>query len=195
MTQASEFDRLIADVAAGSEDAIWKLADTYTPYIIRAIRLSMPQNLRRRFDSQDIAQALWTSILVGDTDLSRLKSPEALIAFLARAAKNKVIDQMRKLHTQKHDISREQSLDEHFSRLSAANRVRSPLMSRDATPSTVISVRERWQKIVADASERDRKILRLRIKGRSFDEISVEVNVSVMTARRAVERLVHQLNA
>jgi RNA polymerase sigma-70 factor (ECF subfamily) len=195
MMQASEFDRLIADVAAGSEDAIWALADTYTPYIIRAIRLSMPQNLRRRFDSQDIAQALWTSILVGDTDLSRLKSPEALIAFLARAAKNKVIDQMRKLHTQKHDISREQSLDEHFSRLSAANRVRSPLMSRDATPSTVISVRERWQKIVADASERDRKILRLRIKGRSFDEISVEVNVSVMTARRAVERLVHQLNA
>ena len=193
--ETTQFEHLIDEVAAGSEAAVWQLAETYTPYIIRAVRLSLPPKLRQKFDSQDIAQTLWASILLGGTDLHRLKSPENLIAFLARAAKNKVIDETRRFHTQKYNVAREEPLD---SSLAAAHRrvnyQPGPLHSREPTPSKQISVRERWDRLVANASERDRQILKMRIAGRSFDDISVQVHVSSMTARRAIERLVTQLS-
>jgi DNA-directed RNA polymerase specialized sigma24 family protein len=190
----TEFERLIAEVAAGSEDAVWELAETYTPYIIRAVRLSLSPKVRAKLDSQDIAQTLWASLLLGDTDLTRLKSPEVLIAFLARAAKNKVIDKTRQLNTQKYNIAREEPMV--IPGLEALGSPRQPAKtfhSRDCTPSTLVSVREQWTQILSKASNRDQRIVRMRTEGRTFEEISVEVQVSAMTARRAIERLVEQL--
>ena len=194
MGQTTEFERLMAKVAAGSEEAVWELADTYTPYIIRAVRLSLPPKLRHKLDSQDIAQTLWASLLLGDTDLAQWKSPENLIAFLARAAKNKVIDQTRRLNTQKYNVAREVPLDSSLpTPVGCRSRPARALYSRDPTPSKVISVRERWDRIVSSASDRDRRILQMRVDGRNFDDIGVEVQVSSMTARRAIERMVGQL--
>src|SRR5688572_4428906 len=107
MNVPSEFEALMEQAAAGSEDAIWKLAETYTPYVIRSVRVLMSDKLRARFDSQDVAQALWASLLLGESELFSIKSPEALIAFLTRVAKNKVIDQTRQHHAQRRDVSRE----------------------------------------------------------------------------------------
>src|SRR5688572_28901882 len=52
MTSPSEFERLIQEVSSGSEDAIWKLVETYTPFIIRSVRSTLPSRLRPRLDSQ-----------------------------------------------------------------------------------------------------------------------------------------------
>jgi len=194
MGQITEFEQLMAGVAAGSEEAVWELAETYTPYIIRAVRLSLPAKLRHRLDSQDIAQTLWASLLLGDTDLAQWKSPTNLIAFLARAAKNKVIDQTRRLNTHKYNVAREEPLDSSAPKhVASQRRPTRHLYARDPTPSKVVSVRERWERIVSRASDRDRRILQMRFEGRNFDDISVEMQVSSMTARRAIERMVGQL--
>jgi RNA polymerase sigma factor (sigma-70 family) len=179
-------------VADGSEEAVWELVQTYTPYIIRSVRLSLSSNLRRKLDSQDVAQALWLSLLVGDVDLSRMETPEALIAFLARAAKNKVVTQIRLHHALKRDVSREiATMSDDGSNPDSDVRA-SLLYSRDPTPSKVVAVRERWDQLIANASDRDRRIIRMRIERRSFEDISGEVQVSQMTARRAIERFVDQ---
>jgi RNA polymerase sigma factor (sigma-70 family) len=197
MTQIAEFDRLMADVVAGSEEAVWQLAEIFTPYIIRAVRLSLSPRLRPKLDSQDFAQTLWASLLLKRADLTRLKSPEQLIAYLAQAAKNKVIDKTRHFKTQKHNIDREEeNLDDH-STGKDGRKSRSParsLYSREPTPSTSASLRERWNQILSNSSERDRRILTLRLKGCTFDSISGQLQINEATARRAMQRLIEQLS-
>ena len=193
MGKDSEFEQLMEHVVAGSEEAVWTLVQTYTPYIIRSVRLSLSSKLRPKLDSQDIAQALWLSLLLGDNDLSRMESPEALVAFLSRAAKNKVTSQARRHQSLKRDISKEVPAASHDGPGGADESACAVLYSRDPTPSKLVAVRERWDHLVAKASERDRTILRMRVERHSFEEISGEVQVSQMTARRVIERLVDQL--
>jgi RNA polymerase sigma factor (sigma-70 family) len=190
MTSPSEFERLIQEVSSGSEDAIWKLVETYTPFIIRSVRSTLPSRLRPRLDSQDIAQAIWASILLGECDLERLKSPQQLIAFLMKTAKNKVTTQTRRYFSLKRDVSKEVRTDQDAvpTRYSVHS-----IFSREPSPSQLIATRERWEQLVSNSTERDRRILRMRLDRRSYDEISAEVQVSHMTARRVIERLVEGL--
>lgn len=196
MTQIAEFDRLMADVVAGSEEAVWQLAEIYTPYIIRAVRLSLSPRLRSKLDSQDFAQTLWASLLLKRADLTRLKSPEQLIAYLAQATKNKVIDKTRHFKTQKNNIEREERLED-YSPGKVDPKSKSPsrsLYSREPTPSTSASLRERWNQILSNTSDRDRRVLALRLKGCTFDSISHQLQVNEATARRAMQRLIEQLS-
>jgi RNA polymerase sigma factor (sigma-70 family) len=196
MVMIAEFDRLMAEVAAGSEDAVWQLAETYTPYIIRAVRSSLPRTLRAKLDSQDFAQSLWASLLLRRADLIRLQTPGQLIAYLAQATRNKVVDKTRHFHTQKNDIAREERLPDHLANVKHAPvRVeRSALYARDLSPSTSANLRERWSQILSKLSDRDRKIFQLRLEGRTFDEISEKLEINQATARRAIQRLIEQLS-
>jgi RNA polymerase sigma factor (sigma-70 family) len=193
MGNESKFKRLMDEVADGSDQAVWELVQTYTPYIIRSVRMSLSAKLRPRLDSHDVAQALWMSLLLGDVDLSRMKTPEALIAFLARAAKNKVVSQARRHQALKRDVTREIAATADFKLSTPGESNASALYSREPSPSKVIAVREQWDQIISSASDRDRRIIHMRMERRSFEDISSEVNVSQMTARRAIERLVSQL--
>src|SRR5690606_6200022 len=151
MTRVAEFEQLMANVSAGSEEAIWQLAETYTPYILRAVRASLPTKVRSKLDSQDLAQTLWASILLKRTDLTRMKTPEQLIAFLARSARNRVVDVTRRYTgAQNYDIQPEQARDEgqpasHTARSAAPERAFAP---RDPSPSQFASLRERWNQIL-----------------------------------------------
>jgi len=196
MVLIAEFDRLMAEVVAGSEDAVWQLAETYTPYIIRAVRSSLPRTLRAKLDSQDFAQSLWASLLLRRADLTRLETPGQLIAYLAQATRNKVVDKTRHFHTQKNDIGREERLPDHLISLKQAPvRVqRSALYARELSPSTSANLRERWTQIVSKLSDRDRKIFQLRLEGRTIDEISEKLEINQATARRAIQRLIEQLS-
>jgi RNA polymerase sigma factor (sigma-70 family) len=194
-TQVSEFERLMTDVAAGSEEAVWKLAETYTPYILRVLRPNLTPQVRRRIDSQDLAQILWASILLRRSELTRLKTPDQLIAYLCRAAKNRVIDARRRfLETEKYDMDREESLEPYTrdesrrpAEIPTGNRA---YFSRDLSPSQFASVRERWNHILKQSSERDRIILKMRLQGCSYDAISEHLQINLTTVRRAIERLI-----
>lgn len=196
MVMIADFDRLMAEVVAGSEDAVWQLAETYTPYIIRAVRSSLPRTLRPKLDSQDFAQSLWASLLLRRADLTRLQTPGQLIAYLAQATRNKVVDKTRHYHTQKNDIAREERLPDHaVSVRHTPIRVhRSALYARDLSPSTSANLRERWSQILSKLSDRDRKIFQLRLEGCTFDEISEKLEINQATARRAIQRLIEQLS-
>src|SRR5690606_36116918 len=188
MTRVAEFEQLMANVSAGSEEAIWQLAETYTPYILRAVRASLPTKVRSKLDSQDLAQTLWASILLKRTDLTRLKTPEQLIAFLARSARNRVVDVTRRyMGAQKYDVHREQALDDgqpasQTARSAAPERA---FATRDPSPSQFASLRERWNQILLTSTPREREILQLRLQGATFDDISSKLNINQATARRA----------
>jgi RNA polymerase sigma factor (sigma-70 family) len=190
--QDLQFSELMERVAAGDQDAIWVLAETYTPYIIRAVRAQLSRRIRPRLDSQDFAQILWASLLLGDVDLRRLTTQEMFIAFLARAAKNKVVDATRHyLRTQSRDVRRERRWEEiQFAADHESETKNAPgLRAREASPSDLAIMRERWDRILSQASERDRQIVQMRLENYSFNQISRQLNVHRTTVRRAMERL------
>jgi DNA-directed RNA polymerase specialized sigma24 family protein len=128
-----------------------------------------------------------------------MKTPQELIAFLCQAAKNQTREARRRyLTTQKYDMDRERSLEPFSS--NDENRPdedvieNRELLSRDPSPSQFASVRERWNRILETASQRDRRILQLRLEGHSFDDISDRLKINERTARRAIERLVQLLS-
>jgi RNA polymerase sigma factor (sigma-70 family) len=195
MGQASEFEKLMSRVAAGSEDAMWELAETYTPYIIRTVRHTLSPKLRQKLDSQDFAQTLWTALLLRREDLIRLKTPEELIRYLAGATRIKICEKARRYRAQKCDINREERLENYSShgRHKTSNIQR--LHSRDSSPSTIVSIRDHWSHVLSHASERDQQIVRMRYEGETFETIGEKLQINEQTARRAMHRILEQFTS
>ena len=71
----------------------------------------MPKLLRSRFDSLDFLQSVWGSFFRRmRTSPTDFEDSRHLVAFLARAAKNKVIDEYRRAASRKQDMHREEPL-------------------------------------------------------------------------------------
>src|SRR3954447_20748794 len=106
-----ELRGFIARIRAGDEDAARELLTRYESKVRLVVRRQLPRLLRSRFDSIDFLQSVWGSffrrIKAGPNDLAE---EENLIAFLAWAARNKVIDEYRHAASQKQDIHRESPL-------------------------------------------------------------------------------------
>src|SRR5436305_10342591 len=96
---------LLARIKAGDEGAARELLSRYEPAVRLVVRRQLPRLLRSRFDSLDFLQSVWGSffrqVRSGPTDFEDERN---LIAFLAWAARNKVIDEYRHAASQKQDI-------------------------------------------------------------------------------------------
>src|SRR6478672_7763701 len=110
----SEQDRdgLFSRARAGDQAAWEVLFNTCYPKVIRVVRRKLDRPLRSLYDSTDFASDVMKSLAA---NLDRLEFPSigSLMAFLAQAAEQKVIDEYRRRHTLKRDINRECALTSH----------------------------------------------------------------------------------
>jgi len=192
--EVDEFQQLMAELATGSEDAAWRIAEVYTPHILKAVRAALPAIIRPKLDSQDFAQAVWASLLMKRTYLARVTTHQQLVGLLAAAARHKVIDAYRHYTaTAAYNVRSEESIDtrEPSSRRGGASG--RGLLGRDPSPSQMASLREQWRLTVERSSLRDRQILALRMKGQTYGQISQTLGVSVATVRRVLDRLIDEL--
>src|SRR6516165_7459551 len=98
-----EFHALMQEVVAGSAEAAQELFRDYGPYLLHAIRRRMSKRIRSKFDSMDLAQDVWASFFAESPAKRSFDSPQQFIAFLAKLARNKVLDAVRqRLKTDKH---------------------------------------------------------------------------------------------
>ena len=194
----NEFEKLMADWASGSDEAAWHIAEHYTPHILRAVRRHLPKAMRAKVDSQDFAQIVWVSMLMKRSYLARVKSPEQLIAILVSAAQHRVIDAYRRLVKGKtralareipFEAARKAQLNVNYPQLSGGP------FDRNLSPSQTAGVREKWCRLCELLSPRDRKVLTMRIRGFSYDEISASAKTSRATIKRIVSRAIEHLNA
>ena len=203
-----EFEQLMRDLASGSEDAAWKIAETYTPHILRVVRHSLPGKIRSKLDSQDFAQIVWASILLKRTSLKNVKSPDQLIDLLARVTQYKVIDAFRHYTTsQGRDLRRETPLEDLIRSQQAGasaqgdtgvlNRsvVDRGLVDRNPSPSQFAGMKEKWQMLIGTLSRRDRRILTLRIRGETYVDIANKLSIGRNTAKRVLDRIVAKLRS
>ena len=173
---------LLARVKNGDEEAARELLNRYESKVRLVVRRQLPRLLRSRFDSIDFLQSVWGSFFHRiQTESNDLNEEENLIAFLAWAARNKVIDEYRRAATQKQNIHREESIQNRGDR-------ETTLASGD-TPSELAQARETFDRLSRLLPEDRRVILELKAAGYSCGEIGDRLGLSERTVQRVLEEL------
>jgi len=179
-----DFRDLMDQIRNGSEEAAWDLVDRYGERVRRAVRRSLNHQLRSKFDSMDFVQLVWSSLFRTRKQLTRFDQPDELAAFLVTMARNKVgMEVRRRLSTEKYNVNKEQSLEERRAE------VRMDAVDPQPPPIEVAIARERWHRIVENQPEHYRKIVELRLRGNTYQEIADELGIAESTARRVLQRL------
>src|SRR3954449_10048514 len=111
LRQESELPDFLLRIQAGDEGAARELLQRFEPEVRLVVRRQLPRLLRSRFDSLDFLQSVWGSFFRRMRDApTEFEDSRHLVAFLARAAKNKVIDEYRRAASLKQDMHREEPL-------------------------------------------------------------------------------------
>src|SRR6266550_6520621 len=93
----SEIPVFLRRIQAGDDGAARELLTQYEAEVRLVVRRQLPRLLRSRFDSLDFLQSVWGSFFRRvRTGPAEFEDSRHLVAFLARAAKNKVVDEYRR---------------------------------------------------------------------------------------------------
>ena len=179
----SDIPRFLARIAAGDQDAARELLTRYEAEVRLVVRRQLPRLLRSRFDSLDFLQSVWGSFFQRVRGgPSEFEDSRHLVAFLARAAKNKVIDEYRRAGSQKGDMHREEPL------WADGERPRDLAAAGD-TPSQMAEARETLGRLRDLLPEDRHHLLDLKAQGLSSKEIGTRLGISERTVQRVVEDL------
>ena len=191
------FQDLMQRIRAGDQRAAWELLDQYGAYLLHVIRQNLPARLRPKFDSTDFFQNVWASFFRQPQVFQRFDGPKDLLNYLRGMARNKLtMESRRRFGTAKYDVNRESSLDDVKSSSDGegVRALQEPMDDRRPTPSYVAMVREQWDHWMARQSPQNQRVVDLRFRGASFDEIATELKINEKTARRVIESLVQELD-
>jgi RNA polymerase sigma-70 factor (ECF subfamily) len=172
-------DELIARARAGDEAAWEEIFHTCYPKVIRVVRRKLDRPMRSLYDSTDFVSDVMKSLAA---NLDRLDFPSlsSLIAFLAQAAEQKVIDEYRRRHTLKRDITRERALV-----ASDGTDVKPmSLKSADPTASQIAQAREARERLLAGQDELERRVIELKRLGYTNAEIAELTDWNIRKVQR-----------
>lgn len=183
LRNGDEIGEFLQRIRNGDESAARELLTRYEAEVRLVVRRQLPRLLRSRFDSLDFLQSVWGSFFhrlrTGPADF---EDSRHLVAFLARAAKNKVIDEYRRAASQKGDMHREEPL------WIEGDRPRD-LAAGGATPSQLAEAREAFGRLEQLVPQERREILAMKAEGLSAREIGERIGVSERTVQRVLEDL------
>ena len=180
--EEGELRQFLARIRDGDEDAARELLLRYEAKVRLVVRRQLPRLLRSRFDSQDFVQSIWGSFFRRiKSSPTELESMENLIGFLARAARNKVIDEYRRASSAKQDVRREESMWE-----GAEPR---ELVDGSDTPFEVAEASEALGRLRELLPEGRRAVLDLKAEGLTTVEIAARLGLGERTVRRVIEDL------
>jgi len=182
-------DGLFARAKGGDEAAWEELFHTCYPKVIRVVRRRLNRPLRTLYDSTDFASDVMKSLAA---NLDRLDFPsiDSLIAFLVQVAEQKVIDEHRRQHTQKRDITRERPIA-----ADVEGETRDAVLaSSEPTASQVAQAREVHELLLAGQDEREREVIDLRREGYSNAEIAHRTGWNIRKVQRFLKDLQDSLH-
>jgi RNA polymerase sigma-70 factor (ECF subfamily) len=178
-----ELSEFLRRIQAGDESAARELLSRFEAEVRLVVRRQLPRLLRSRFDSLDFLQSVWGSFFRRmRTSPTEFEDSRHLVAFLARAAKNKVIDEYRRAASRKQDMHREEPL------WGDGRRPRDVPDPADS-PSEVAQAREVLVRLRELVPEDRRAILELKADGLSSKDIGQRLGISERTVQRVLEDL------
>jgi RNA polymerase sigma factor (sigma-70 family) len=166
---------------AGDDAAAGELFRAFEPFLRGLVRRRLPQQARGRFDSADVVQSAWASLLDGLRD-DRWQFPDAahLRAFLARVVLCRLYDRGRTALAQ---TAREEPLIE-------AGRT---LVGPEPRPSEQVRAEAVWDTLLAACPPEHRTVLHLRRDGHSCEEIADQIGLHPGSVRRVLRHLARRI--
>ncbi len=190
------FEDLIAQIAGGSEAAVWELLERYSKNILRVVRRHLPAEIRGKVDSTDMVQSVWKSLLRHPSRMTEIADPERFVAYLAGMARLKVLETHRHFtQLQAFNVRREVRIDlESRTHRPGEPAGGDPMADRRSrTPSSIASAREKWSIAVSREGIRGGEILQLRLQGLTHREIANRLALSESTVRRTLHSMLQSL--
>ena len=180
---ADDIRACLRRVQDGDEDAARELLSRYEAEVRLVVRRQLPRLLRSRFDSLDFLQSVWGDFFQkARRGATEFEDGRHLVAFLVRAAKNRVIDEARRSSSRRRDARREEPL------WGSGGGPRD-LADEAETPSQVAEAHEAFGKLRELMPEGRREILEWKAQGLTNSEIAVRLGLSERTIQRAIEDL------
>lgn len=189
MPDQESFRQLIRRVRDRDEDAARELTARYEAAIRRTVRIHLRDpRLRQVLDSMDVCQSVMASFFVR-TALGQyeLDTPDQLLRLLTTIARNKLAGQAQRNLTQRRDVRRQVSGDDHGDLL----------LDRASDPAEQASARELLEKVRERLDDRENYLAQQRSLGRSWVELAEELGGTDVALRkkltRALDRVMGEL--
>ncbi|MDR3636803.1 MAG: sigma-70 family RNA polymerase sigma factor [Isosphaeraceae bacterium] len=173
---AEPLDRLIELLNSGDEAAAEQVFREYEPVLCALVRRRLQPALRSKFDTMDVVQSVWFDVVVGLRESSWHFADRAhLEAFLARLARNRLLDRCRK---HRGAVQREVPLNDDASTVAAT--------TQQPRPSQVAQRDELWDQMLALCPPAHHELLRLKRQGLRIAEIAARTGLHESSVRRIV---------
>lgn len=194
MTTTSRTDAT-ADLAAilaaahrGDQTAWEALFRECYPKVRRVVRRKLDRSMRSLYDSTDFASDVMKSLAANFEHLD-FPSIDSLMAFLVQVAEQKVIDEYRRRHTLKRDVTRERSL---LAAGEDAPQVQLP--SDDPTASQLAQANEVHERLLSRVDATERTIIELKQMGYSNSDISERTGWNIRKVQRFLKDLLDSMD-
>lgn len=176
-------DELLKRLCDGDMAAAERVFVEFEPYLRKVIRRQLPAQLRSKFDSSDILQSVWVTLLRGFRESGwRFANADQLRGFLFVATRNRVIDRVR-MHRKA--VSREEPLGDYVEQ--------HPLHSAQPSPSEIAQAKDLWDRLLASCPPEHHRMLSLRRQGHTLEEIAAQTGLHPDSVRRILRTLARQL--
>jgi RNA polymerase sigma factor (sigma-70 family) len=145
--------------------------------------------MRSLYDSTDFASDVMKS-LAANIGQYHFASIESLLAFLAHVAEQKVIDEYRRRHTQKRDITRERAILD-----GGPDSTPVQVPSDEPTASQLAQANEFQERLLAHRDETERTIIELKQQGYTTADIADRTGWNIRKVQRFLKDLLDSVNA
>jgi RNA polymerase sigma factor (sigma-70 family) len=175
--------RTLLDAQKGDQSAWETLFRECYPKVRRVVRRKLDRSMRSLYDSTDFASDVMKSLAANLNQLTFV-SVESLFKFLTQVAEQKVIDEHRRRHTLKRDVTRER-------RFSADDREAGPvhLPSSEPTASQQAQANEVQAWLLDRQDEIERTIIDLKHQGYSTADIADKTGWNIRKVQRFLKDL------
>lgn len=178
-----DLSRALLEAQKGDQSAWETLFRECYPKVRRVVRRKLDRSMRSLYDSTDFASDVMKSLAANLNHLS-FPSVESLIAFLAQVAEQKVVDEHRRRHTLKRDVTRER-------RLSTGDPESGPvqLPSSEPTASQLAQANEVQEWLLDRQDETERNIIDLKQQGYTTADIADKTGWNIRKVQRFLKEL------
>lgn len=174
-------DNLVEQFQAGDSAAAAKLYRAFEPFLRGLVRRRLPDRVRGRFDSMDVVQSAWASLIDGLRG-GRWQFPDEprLRAFLARVVLCRLYDRGRTALLQ---TACEEPL----------SGVGTTLPGPEPRPSEQVRAGDAWDALLAACPPEHLPVLHLRREGLSCAEIADQTGLHPGSIRRVLRHLARRV--
>lgn len=189
MSVNDSFQDLMTRLRAGDQDAASRIFEQFGRRLIGLARTRLTPALRAKVDPEDIVQSALRSFFCGQAEGNfRFSGWNDLWSLLAVITLRKCGSRVEYFHAAKRHVGREANEAE----IKDSIAMWEPL-AREPTPSEALALVEVTEGVLRDLTGKDQEIFELTLQGVDCEQVSMKLNCSERTVKRALDRIRRRL--